>query len=152
MRDYTDRVDWEMNGMAQSHGMSNRDDYGLEGITARFVENDGETDVHKYEFFSYVSGAKTQNAKTSYMNTCLMITHLQLRGQLPRLSGATLYQQSDNCAAQYTSGTAIWCAIMIANRFGITVNIMFTCPQHGKGTVDALSGADKADKCSLSVV
>ena len=144
VRDYTDRVDWEMNGMAQSHGMSNRDDYGLEGITARFVENDGETDVHKYEFFSYVSGAKTQNAKTSYMNTCLMITHLQLRGQLPRLSGATLYQQSDNCAAQYTSGTAIWCAIMIANRFGITVNIMFTCPQHGKGTVDALSGADKA--------
>jgi hypothetical protein len=32
---------------------------------------------------------------------------------------------------------------MIANRYGITVNKMITCPQHGKGTVDGISGGDK---------
>jgi hypothetical protein len=55
----------------------------------------------------------------------------------------TLFEQSDGCSAQYTSGTAIFCAIMIANRYGITVNKMITCPQHGKDTVDGISGGDK---------
>jgi hypothetical protein len=139
VRDYADKLNYELNGQSKSQGMSNRKAVGMEGITARFYDN-GEPVM---EFYSYLSSEKTQNAKTSYMHTRLMIVNLQQRGYLERFTGATLFKQSDGCSAQYTSGTAIFCSIMIANRYGIMVNKMITCPQHGKGTVDAISGGDK---------
>ena len=140
VRDYTDRLNVVKNDMSQNFGMSNREAIGIEGIAAKFFENGKEI----LEFFSYLSDWKVQNAKTSFVNTCLMITHLQGRGQLPKGTDATLYEQSDGCSAQYTSGTAIWCNIMLANRFRININKMITAPQHGKCICDAVTGCDKA--------
>ena len=127
--------------MAQSQGMSNHKQVGMEGIITRYYRHGSE----HMEFFSFLSSKKVQNAKTSYMNTCQLIQQLQSPQYrlLTRFSGAMLYEQSDGCSAQYTSGTAIWCAIVIANHFGIIINRMITAPQHGKGPVDPASGSDK---------
>jgi hypothetical protein len=54
--------------------MSNWKAVGMEGITARFHSNPDGKEV--MEFYSYLSSEKTQNAVTSYINTCLMIVDL----------------------------------------------------------------------------
>jgi hypothetical protein len=121
--------------------MSNRRSIGFEGCTVKYVKNG----IEVMDFFSYLSADKKQNAKSSFVHTWLMLDKLQGGyGLLKRHSGAMFYEQSDGCSAQYTSGTAIKFAILVANRYGIHVNRATTAPQHGKGLVDAQSGFDKA--------
>ena len=138
--------------MAQSHGMSNRKAIGLEGVAVKYYkqeqQEEDEPPVNKeqLEFFTYYSSSKEQSARTSYIHTCNMLSTLQSSpySLLQRFSGAMFYEQSDGCAAQYTSATAIKYLILIANHFGIIVNKMISCPQHGKDIVDAINGASKS--------
>ena len=140
VRDYANKLPVEMNDMAQSHGMSNRRAIGSEGITLKYMKEDTQV----MDFYSFLATDSKQNAKTSYIHTCQTIEKQIENGYLKRNSGAKLYEQSDGCSAQYTSGTAIKFAIMIANRYGIVVNRCTTAPQHGKGTCDSQGGWDKA--------
>ena len=78
--------------MSQSFAMSNRESFGFEGMTA-IIRVGGVNGVNEMEFFSYLSSWKVQNAKTSFINTCLMITNLQGRGLLVRFLEAVLYEQ-----------------------------------------------------------
>jgi hypothetical protein len=81
IRDYTNRLKVVQNDMSPNFGRSDWEAIRIEGIVAKFFENGKEG----LEFFSYLSGWKVQqDAKTSFVNTCLIIMHLQERGQLPR--------------------------------------------------------------------
>jgi hypothetical protein len=73
-----------------------------------------------------------------------MIDKLQsYKDLLPRGWDATLFQQSDGCAAQYRSAKSILFYIMLANKYHVNMDVMISAPGHGKGLVDALSGVDK---------
>jgi hypothetical protein len=60
---------------------------------------------------------------------------------------------SDNCAKQYKCATSLWTISFLSHKYGIEIHKPFTCPGHGKSSVDALSGTDKGyiRNCMIAV-
>ena len=139
LRDYADKLPVVYNEEAQTQGMGNQTQVGMEGLTVRYYKDGQEV----MDFYSFLSDLKVQNAKTSYVNTCLLIPQLQDQGLLTPNNDATLFQQSDGCATQYKSSTSLQCIIWLANKYKINVNQNITAPGHGKGAVDSIQGGDK---------
>lgn len=144
VRDYTDRIGVEYNGASMGSGMGGGyGNVGMEGFYSCYRKN-GDGDV-TWHWNGYLSDEKQQDARTSYANAIKFITYLQDEcGLLPRGGTAVLYIRSDGCPCQYKSATAIMMCIWLSVHFAIEIDWMITAPNHGKNSVDALAGKDKA--------
>jgi hypothetical protein len=148
IRDYSDHLNAAFTGEAQSAGMGDKQNTGMEGITIRYFANGDYTDEESPEvtdWYVYLSDEKQQDARTSMVNSIDLIEKLQAAPLylLPRGKDAVLYEQSDGCAKQYKCATALWVLSHLSHKYRITINRMVTAPHHGKGSVDALAGVDK---------
>jgi hypothetical protein len=148
MRDYSDHLNAAFTGEAQTMGMGDKQNTGMEGITVRYFANGDYTDDDSPEITDwhvYLSDEKQQDARTSMVNSIDLIKKLQAAPLylLPRGKDAILYEQSDGCAKQYKCATALWVLAHLSHKYRIAINRMVTAPHHGKGSVDALAGVDK---------
>ena len=150
-RDYSDRLASDFDQEAQSQGMGDKPNTGMEGITVCYYKEG----IEIMDWFVYLSDLKQQDARTSHVNTRRLFKKLQAEpfNLLPRNQDAVFYEQCDGCTKQYKSGTALWSMIFLAHEFGISIDRMITAAGHGKGTVDALAGFDKGfiRKCFRAV-
>ena len=146
-RDYSDRLASSYDGEAQSQGMGDRPNTGMEGITVKYYKDgkylDGEE--LQMDWHCFLQDLKRQDARTSHNNTSILIEKLQANpfNLLPKEKDAVMYEQADGCSKQYKSGTALWSMSFLSRKYKIVINRMVTAPGHGKGTVDALAGFDK---------
>ena len=146
-RDYSDRLASAYDGEAQSQGMGDRPNTGMEGITVKYYKDgkylDGEE--LQMDWHCFLQDLKRQDARTSHNNTEVLIQKLQAEpfNLLPKEEDAVMYEQADGCSKQYKSGTALWSMSFLSKKYKIVINRMVTAPGHGKGMVDALAGFDK---------
>jgi hypothetical protein len=72
MRDYSDRLDAGFTGEAQTMGMGDKQNTGMEGITVKYFANGDSTDPDSPEITDwhvYLSDEKQQDARTSMVNS-----------------------------------------------------------------------------------
>ena len=91
-----------------------------------------------------MSDEKQQDARTSFVNTSKLIEKMRALKCLRPNEDDVLYVVSDGCAKQYKCANTLQTYIYLADRYGISIDVMVTAPYHGKSLVDAQAGLDKS--------
>jgi hypothetical protein len=94
------------------------------------------------EFYSYLSDDSNQDAATTTAHMSHLIQKLMASQRI--ITGkSTIMEDTDGCAKQYRSATALYLLSMLALQFNVVIDRAVGAPGHGKDVVDGLNAVDK---------
>ena len=149
IRDYAERLKFEFNLEIQSEHFGNCWSLSIEGCSCRFIK-EGKILI---EMHSHFSDSSRQDATNAHMKVELQ--YLEDMGILKRDSTGTILDDTDGCAKQYRSGTALYLNSLLATTHGVIIDRAVGAPGHGKDEVDGLNAVDKrfiAEKMALIIM
>lgn len=150
IRDYAERLKFEFNLEIQSEHFGNCRSLSIEGCSCRFMK-EGQLLM---EMHSHFSDSSRQDARTTYAHMKVELQYLEDLGILKKDGTGTIVDDTDGCAKQYRSGTALYLNSLLATTHGVIIDRAVGAPGHGKDEVDGLNAVDKrfiAEKMSLIV-
>jgi hypothetical protein len=149
IRDYAERLKFEFNNEIQSEHFGASRNLSIEGCSVRFMNE------HKnviMEMHSHFSDTSRQDARTTHSHLKVLLDYL-FRNYLIQ-QGWLILDDTDGCAKQYRSATALYLLSLIAVTYRIAYDRAIGAPGHGKDEVDGLNAVDKryiTEKMSLVV-
>jgi hypothetical protein len=149
IRDYAERLKFEFNNEVQSEHFGASRNLSIEGCSVRYL--DGVKNI-MMEMHSHFSDTSRQDARTTHTHLKVLLDYLFENFLLQK--GCLLLDDTDGCAKQYRSATALYLLSLIAVTYGIVYDRAIGAPGHGKDEVDGLNAVDKrfiTEKMSLVV-
>jgi hypothetical protein len=139
IRDYAERLKFEFNLEIQSEHFGNCRSLSIEGCSCRFMR----AGLLLMEMHSHFSDSSRQDARTTFAHMQVELKYLKEMGILLKESTATILDDTDGCAKQYRSGTALYLNTLLATTHGVIIDRAVGAPGHGKDEVDGLNAVDK---------
>ena len=142
-RDYADGLVPEYTEEFMSTHFGNHVKLSMETNPVHFLDSVGN---ELLDYHCYISEDKRQDARTTYMNQSSLLREFNAEGgypEFPHTNVDHLFENTDGCAKQYRSVTAMQLMAALAVKYEITFNRMVGAPHHGKGIGDAFGGMDK---------
>jgi hypothetical protein len=146
IRDYAERLKFEFNNEIQSEHFGASRNLSIEGCSVRYMH---ELNV-MMEMHSHFSDTSRQDARTTHTHLKVLLDYL-FKNYLIR-QGWLILDDTDGCAKQYRSATALYLLSLIAVTYRIVYDRAIGAPGHGKDEVDGLNAVDKryiSEKMSL---
>jgi hypothetical protein len=148
IRDYAERLKFEFNNEIQSEHFGASCNLSIEGCSVRYMH--ALNVMLKMHF--HFSDTSRQDARTTHTHLKVLLDYL-LKSYLIQ-QGWLVLDDTDGCAKQYRSATALYLLSLIAVTYRIVYERAIGAPGHEKDEVDGLNAVDKryiAEKMSLVV-
>ena len=91
------------------------------------------------EMHSHFSDSSRQDARTTYAHMKVELQYLEDLGILKKDGTGTIVDDTDGCAKQYRSGTALYLNSLLATTHGVIIDRAVGAPGHRKYEVDGLN-------------
>jgi hypothetical protein len=147
IRDYAERLKFEFNDEIQSEHFGASRNLSIEGCSVRYKDELQNVIMVMHSHFSDTS---RQDARTTHTHLKALLDHL-FQNYLIQ-PGWLILDDTDGCAKQYRSATALYLLSLIAVTYHVVYDRAIGAPGHGKDEVDGLNAVDKrfiAEKMSL---
>jgi hypothetical protein len=148
IRDYTERIKFEFNNEIQSEHFGASHNLSIEGCSVRYMH---ELNV-LMEMHSHFLDTSRHDARTMLTHLKVLLDYLFKTYSIQQ--GWLVLDDTDRCAKQYRSATALYLLSLIAVTYRIVYDRAIGAPGHGKDEVDGLNAVDKcyiAEKMSFVV-
>ena len=138
IRDYAERLKFELNQEIQSEHFGNSRTLSIEGCSCRYMKDD----VCYMEMHSHFSDDKRQDSRTTHRHMLKLFDQLTQQSTISPKNSLWI-EDTDGAAKQYRSGTALYLLSLLAATKGVIVDRAIGAPGHGKDEVDGLNVVDK---------
>ena len=138
IRDYAERLKFEFNHEIQSEHFGASRNLSIEGCSVRYKD---ELQNIIMEMHSHFSDTSRQDARTTHTHLKALLDYLFEKHLIRR--GWLILDDTDGCAKQYRSATALHLLSLIAATYKVVYDRAIGAPGHGKDEVDGLNAVDK---------